>query len=215
MALRSRRPWRLRLRRRPRRNLRKRVMRRATARTSIGHQFTRIDWRQNAFQLTGAGGVTLGAYTFKLSDLPNYTEFTSLYDQYKINKVQVTFIPKINGAMLNAGAQLPVIHSMIDSSDATPPATLAEMMENEDVKSTRGNQLHKRYFTPKCQTKLYEGIGTDGYAVSRRNPFISTDDPAVPHYALKWCIENPVSGGDIYWYCDVKVKYYLSMREVQ
>lgn len=217
MVRRSRLPARRRLGRVARARMMRRLRRkqRPTARTALGHQFTRIWYRQNALQLTGAGGMTFGSITFALSDLPNYTEFTELYDLYKINKVKVTFIPKINSATLNGSAQMPIVHSIVDSNDSTPPANLTELMENEDVKTTRGTSLHTRYFTPKCQTKLYESIATDGYAVARRNPFINTADPSVPHYALKWAIENPITGGEAYWYCDIKVKFYFSCREVQ
>ena len=43
--------------------------------------------------ISGATGA-LGAYTFQLSNIPNSSEFTSLYDQYKINAVSVCFYPK-------------------------------------------------------------------------------------------------------------------------
>lgn len=187
-----------------------------TARNPVGHQFTRIAYSQNALQFNaGVPTNTFGAVVFKLSDLPNYQEFTELYDLYKINKVKYTIIPKINSATLNGSVQMPIIHSVIDSNDNTAFTTLAQMMENEDVKTTRGVVPHSRYFTPKCQTKLYESLGTDGYATMRRNPFINTEDPSVPHYALKWAIENPISGGDAYWYADIRIKFYLSFREVQ
>lgn len=187
-----------------------------TARNRVGHQFTRVYYRQNVLQLSTAVPNVQGAMTFQLSDLPSYTDFTDLYDLYKINKVSVTFIPKINVADLGASVQMPTIHTVLDSNDATPPATLASMMEDESVKTTRGTQLHRRYFTPKCQIKLYESIATDGYASVRRNPFINTADPTVPHYALKYWVDGPIAGGDLkYWYCDIKIKYYLSLREVQ
>lgn len=202
-------------RRNRRRGLRKNVKRVHTARNAVGHLFKRTAYQSNQIQLNSGSGTVFGSNTFALANLPGYTDFTELYDQYKINKVKVQFIPKITSAILNGSAQIPMIHSTIDSNDATPPASIQSMMENEDVKSTRGNAIHTRYFTPKCQTKLYESAVTDGYAVSRKNPFINTADPTVPHYALKWAIEGPVSGGEVYWYCDVKVTYYFACREVQ
>lgn len=215
--------WNRRARRgRPRPGLRRkmRLMRRNkrlhTARNSVGHLFKRVAYSENYISVSSGGAPkTFGSLTFQLSDLPNYTEFTELYDLYKINKVKVELIPKINSATLNGSAQMPIIHTTVDSNDSTPPAALTELMENEDLKTTRGTSIHKRYFTPKCQLKLYESIATDGYATARRNPFINTADPTVPHYALKWCLENPISGGEVYWYCDMKVTYYIACREVQ
>jgi len=214
-------PRRRRQARRPGLRRKMRLMRRNkrmhTARNAVGHLFKRVAYNENAITLTAGapGAKTFGVNTFMLSALPNYTEFTDLYDLYKINKVKVEFIPKISSAILNGGAQLPIIHSSVDTNDSSPPTTLNQLMENEDLKTTRGIRNHVRYFTPKCQIKLYESIATDGYAVARRNPFINTDDPSVPHYALKWCVENPISGGDAYWYCDMKITYYFACREVQ
>lgn len=204
--------------RRNRRNRRRLnvVKRQHTARNAVGHLFKRVAYLENYIGIEGGGvgNKTIGAMTFSLDQLPAYTDFTQLYDLYKINKVRVQFIPKMSSAVLADSAQMPVVHTIIDSNDSSNP-TFIEMMQNEDLKTTRGTVLHTRYFTPKCQLKLYESLATDGYAAARRNPFISTNDPSVPHYALKWVIENPITGGSAYWYCDVKVTYYLALREVQ
>lgn len=74
--------------------------------------------------VNGTTGV-LGAYNFTLSSVPGYTEFTNLYDQYKINAISVCFYPKQNSVTslvtldnIKANARF---LSAIDYNDDTPP----------------------------------------------------------------------------------------------
>jgi len=39
-----------------------------------------------------SAGITTQGYSFQLDEVPNYTEFTALYDQYKLSAVAIKFI---------------------------------------------------------------------------------------------------------------------------
>ena len=57
---------------------------------------------KRTYQATTVGTDTgtfkaIGAYDFKLSYLPAYTDFTNLFDQYRIVKVKIEFIPNLTG----------------------------------------------------------------------------------------------------------------------
>ena len=41
------------------------------------------------------------SFNFTLAALPNYTEFTNLFEQYRINAVKLTFIPSADGIDFN------------------------------------------------------------------------------------------------------------------
>ena len=73
------------------------------------------------------------AWSFNLSQLPNYTDFTNLYDQYRINKIVFKIIPKFSEASINAGtannANLAQIHSVIDYDDAVTPTALSDLVQ--------------------------------------------------------------------------------------
>ena len=55
------------------------------------------------------GNAVDRVFTFALADLPNYTEFTTLFDQYRINAVKLTFIPRLSSADSNPLATVSAI----------------------------------------------------------------------------------------------------------
>lgn len=47
------------------------------------------------FTITAASDAwTSTQYTFRLADLPSFTDFTNLFDQYRLDGVRVTFMPR-------------------------------------------------------------------------------------------------------------------------
>ena len=37
---------------------------------------------------------SLGVFNFSLNDLPGYTDFTALFDQYKIDRIEIEWCPE-------------------------------------------------------------------------------------------------------------------------
>lgn len=73
-------------------------------RKSIGRAPSRIIHNfKRTFQLANydpvGAGVQYRALSFKLSDLPNYTEFTTLFDVYAIRKVVCKFFYDLDGVV--------------------------------------------------------------------------------------------------------------------
>lgn len=179
------------------------------------HNFKRIAYTDDWLKIIPSTTTTFGALTFSLDSLPSYTDFTELYDAYRINKVKVEIIPRINSGDMSSQVQMPMFHSVVDHTDAAAPTTLASMMEYENVRSTQGTRVHKRYFTPKAQQELFNSVVGTGYGTDRRNKFIATDNPAIPHYALKWAAGPLITGGsNQVWYA-LRVTYYFQCKEVK
>lgn len=58
---------------------------------------------------------------FALNDLANYTAFTGLYDQYRINSVTLDLQFLSNSAQVNGAGLLPTIYAIVDEDDAITP----------------------------------------------------------------------------------------------
>lgn len=163
-----------------------------------------------------------GSMVFYLSLLPNYAEFTALYDLYRISAVKVTIVPSIvtntvgasgtGGSISAVTYNLPMVYTAIDYNDTSNPASFDELMEYENCKITRGNQIHSRYFKPCYQSQLYESLSTTGYQ-AKRGGWIATIDSEVPHYSLKWGIEVPTNSSSPFY--TFYVTYYLKFRSVK
>lgn len=199
----------------------KKVRRIAVRRARVGpirnpvHYFKRIAYTDAWTTLAPGTAPTFGALTFSLSSLPSATDFTDLYDAYRISKVKVEIIPRVDSTDMSSQVQMPMVHSAIDLTDSNAPASLGELMEYENVRTTRGTRIHKRYFTPKVQQQVYNGLVGTGYSVDRRNKFIATDNPAVPHYALKYALGPVTTGGGNQVTFALRVTYYFQCRETK
>jgi len=98
-----------------------------------------------------------GSMVFKLSDLSNVSEFTTLYDSYKIGKIVVRFIPQQNVQPMVSPlvTAVPKLFTVIDHDDAVTPVNINELREYETLKVARGLKEHKRIFRPAVAMALY------------------------------------------------------------
>ena len=137
---------------------RKRVMKRTRARISNVHAFKRKVVLGNVTAYNN-GGVTTNAasaFSFKLSDLPQYTDFTALFDQYKITGVKLDFIPFADNVSWEVASNGPTVAApggplMIatDYDDVTLPASASEMLSRQNVKVIPVGRRHQMFLRPK------------------------------------------------------------------
>lgn len=148
-------------------------------------------------------------YVFKLSDLPNYTEFTSLFDEYKISCIVLKFTPlyPTNLSATDYGQ----IYTMIDKDDnATLSVVQAQQYQNIKVRGgLKGKTIVIR---PKIKGLIYNNSGVTTGQSSLINEWIDVAYPDVTHYCLKnvWT-QTPV----VTLYQRVEATYYLKFKNVR
>lgn len=86
--------------------------------------------------------------SFKLSLLPNYSDFTSLYDEYKVCGISRKYLYEVNTANTGTYA-LPRLITVNDWNDQVAPANENEMLEYGSCKQSRLDKPVKRYFKPR------------------------------------------------------------------
>lgn len=181
--------------------------------------FKRVEYNPGQI-VVDATSDNVGAIVFSLAQVPSYTEFTSLYDQYKISAVKVKIVPRYNVSAFDniqsaaATPYIPQVFTAIDYDDSGV-STVSDLLQYQNCKMTRGNVIHQRYLKPRCRNILQNLNGT----ASARAPFrgwIDSADPEVIHYGLKWAIP-PFATGPIEQTTkfDVVVEYYLAMKNVR
>lgn len=162
-----------------------------------------------SFVLSGAAANPYYNITYvTLDSLPDYTNFTALFDQYKINFVKVQFHPPY---VTGSGAQplaatattafRPMIrlHSAVDLDDATPPTIVDTLRQYETYMVTdltapsMPPQGYVRKFRPHAAIAMYSGAFTSyGNVVGQ---WIDAASPGVQHYGLKYALENYSADG--------------------
>lgn len=173
-----------------------------------------------------ANSFSFGAFSYyvRLQDLPNYTEFTSLYDQYKIAGVKFRIIPfavsPATGAAASSVASQPscMFHMVTDLDDASKPTAsevgISALRQYTNYKSVNPFLYQRkgitRYFKPRVATAAYNGAFT-GYK-SESFGWVDCDNPGIQGYGLKGVVET-ISGGaaNLLWF-KVEAKVYLVFR---
>lgn len=127
---------------------------------------------------------TYGAIQLSLDQLPSYTEFTNLFEEYKIDKIVLKFYPaQMTENDNGTAASTPIFMYAIDKSDATAPASLNEMYQYAGLKIVNVLKPFTFKFYPCWSQYAYTG-GASGYGTARG--FLSCDYPAVKHYGVKY-----------------------------
>lgn len=153
-------------------------------------------------------------FTFQLNQLTSYTDFTGLFDEYRICAMKMTFIPRITGMDGNPTStiiSLPTMVSVLDYDDANT-TTFAQCLQYQTMKMTRGCQKHSRYFKPKLPGAVFSG----GAAVAGHptRGWIDLAQPAVPHYGLKIAFDEAFNNGNSLNIA-VFTKFYIMFRQVR
>lgn len=184
------------------------------------HSFTRTFQTDTAITI-GVGSPAAGyGYSFKLNDLPNASEFTALFDQYRIKALKWHLIPKQGMGVMQAvptagGLQpiMPKIYTVVDYDDAAPPTSIDEMLQYQNVKITRANQWHSRYFKPAIADEVYATGITTGYGM-RQNAWLDCNSSLIEHYGIKVFVEEG-NAQTPRWDFDIVCKFYMEFKNVR
>ncbi len=146
---------------------------------------------------------------FQLSDIPQASTFTGLYDQYRIQKVVVIF--RSIGTTQNIGnssGDVPTISTAIDYND-NAGSTPAE--DYQSCVTTSMMTSFVRSFTPKTAMPVFNGV-TSAY-VQAPMLWIDCAYPAVPHYQL--VVNVGTTSLDQQFVYSVDVLYMLEFKSVR
>lgn len=163
------------------------------------HKFKRwISVPQDKDVNTLADGLSL---YFQFNQLVNYTEFTALYDQYRIEKVLIKLHLITNPDAVVPPVTIPVTTQNVtnwyprlwyspDYDDKQVDA-ISDFKQRATTKTLilKPNRDYTFWCKPACQVEAYrDSAGTVGYCPSF-NKWINMADTAVEHYGWKWALD--------------------------
>lgn len=160
-------------------------------------------------------------HSFKLSDVPNSSEFTSLFDAYRIKGVKLEFVPIYNSHEINEGPAaspfdrvgIPVMTFARDLDDSTAPAsenTLLQYATNKRINLSSKKSIY--IANPRVAQTVYQAGLTAAYSEARKNVWIDCANPDVPHYGLKYYV--PTENLSKILYIRVYATYYMEFKRV-
>jgi len=170
----------------------------------------------NVFTLSSILSQSSFNFSFSLSSVRNATDFTNLFDNYRIDKVDLYFRlvnnPDAQTSTTIPSSYFPTLWYVKDVDDTTS-MTVADMQEKQGVKRVIMNPqtLVKISVIPKFQKMVYQTLTNTGYGPA--SGWLDCIDTNVPHYALKTVFNVPAVGVD--WNVEVQAKYHMSFKGAQ
>lgn len=171
--------------------------------------------------------LSLGGVVQITSLTPDYAEFTSLFDQWCIERVEVSILPSYSNAGMSSNGlvMLPSIIHAVDDDDNTS-ATNLQLQQYGNAKYTQllnnaanGTMVPLRVFRPKPAIAAYQTGATFAYGEMTRGPkWIDVAYPTVPHYGFKAALDPSTATGtpsSVMAYLDVVVKYHYRFKTVR
>lgn len=132
-------------------------------------------------------------YSVVFSDMIQSSDFTTLFDMYRITKVtyrfqlvtnpDATWVLNQTGGQANPSNWYPKVWYVTDY-DGGATETLNSIRERQGVRCRilRPNREVRISFVPKCRVLTYKTADTEGFAP--RNIKIDMNDTDIPHYGL-------------------------------
>lgn len=187
---------------------------------TLVHPFARSVYTRSDIGSSALIDVIYGSKQFNFA--PSiFDDFTTLFDQYRIEEVSVTFSPRFNVTdsftqLTQTPCALPTLMWVVDHDDASVPGSFQTLTEYANVKVLSLDRPRTVTFKPHCATSLYQsGVVSAGYGQSAANTWVDMNSRNVQHYGLKYAIDlkNTVWGSN--FFVDTTVRYKFSCKGVR
>lgn len=159
--------------------------------------------------------VYLGGVLNATTSNPGASDFTALYDYYKLDKVEISFMFSGNSAPLApaTASQLPILNIVFDPTD-TSVVSLSSILQFQDLHTVQlGNMRTQNGYVIQCSPRPLLTAGGSATAVAEANPWLNIDTPTVPYYGIKMFYDNSGSTVTaITGYLNLYIKYHWSFK---
>ncbi len=130
--------------------------------------------------------------SFRLSDLPNITQFTNLYDEYRIDAIEVTLMPNLTNISQAVASpnnfHMGTIATAIDYDSDTAAANKAALLSYETLilhGPSHPDKCITRKWVPAVRIATYDS--SPGFASGgvKQLQWIDTANPNAEHFGLQ------------------------------
>lgn len=156
----------------------------------------------------------LGWYGPRLDFMSNSSEFTNLFDQYRINFVVYKFYLRIDpSAQTAATASFPKLYWYRDYDDSNIPGSLNEIRENGRCKMAilHPNRAVTIAFKPNVLNLMYYS-GVSNQFSPNFKAWIDVAKPDCQYYGIKAAIDNLTNTN---YMVDIECKYYIQCKNTR
>lgn len=155
-----------------------------------------------------------GGRTFSLADLPNISDFTTLFDQYKFLGIKLIFTSVRSYANATSTGIQPLMFITVDRDTSTAPSTANEIREYASCKMWRFSDNGKpftMFFKPTVLNEVYRSAVATATA-PQRAPWLSTSFVDAAHFGIRWVVNDIQSNA---YTINCQAVYYFAMKNLR
>jgi hypothetical protein len=137
------------------------------------------------------------AYPFSLNQVPASTEFTTLFDKYRITSIDLTYTYWRTGHPSGSTDEIwPAMYLYMDDDDAAIPTTKSEVLERMSVQRVSFSPT-RQTISVKITPRWVQSRAGTSTNLAPVNSWIDMSTPGVQHYGVKAWVDfyNNSSGG--------------------
>lgn len=166
-----------------------------------------------AFNYTLAGVNVVGLAGTVTYALPNVADFSSLFDSYKIDKVEITMIAATNvAAVTSPTLALPTIWLFNDANSGERVSNASDFLEHENLRvvSFGANNIQRHTVYPKLM------LGSGSISGSAANQWSNMSTTNIEYFGTKLFYDAIGQNSDVQvGSIEFLVKYHFSMKGVK
>jgi hypothetical protein len=155
---------------------------------------------------------------FELADCDQQATLAGLFDQYRIDEVEMIITPSSSNVDLHSAAapnQInPQVYVVSDFDDSTPLASIASAREYDCNVVFNGDQGCHIRLKPSISPAVYAGGAFSGYAISGAQ-WLDCNSNTVPHYGLKFAVQGLSATSTEFYQWNIQTWYHLSFQNVR
>lgn len=191
----------------------------ATFLSSAG--LTNVGGSSGAAQLVQNGATAVNfAIGFELQDLTQVSTFSSLFDQYRWERVKVHGKARSNAiSVFNTAAPNSAVPSgfiVVDRDDISAPAGITDCMQYDNAQAVNGAEDWTVDLVPSVTPALYSTGAFSGYStVPGDSLWLDIANTGIPAYGVKGSIGPLTATTSSSWVWDLSAEYVISFRKVR
>jgi hypothetical protein len=163
---------------------------------------------RTSWHTTSTGGEINSALVFEANQIDNFNNFSSIFDQYRVDLLEVWIVPQLPVVTQSANRG-GVSISVVDFTDGNT-ATVAVLQEYESALVSHTGSGHYRRFTPHVNVTAYAGGSAEFINVTA--PWVDCAFPDVEFHAVKFST-TATSGAAVPY--DLFLRAHISFRQVR
>lgn len=147
----------------------------------------------------------LSSVTFSFNTLPNATDFEGMYDQYRVDKMTVHFVPACN--FVSQSYQCGMLYTAKDYNNAVSPSTGNAVLEYQSAKISPSYEHHYRSLIPSCNA-----VDALGNTLMQGRPWVPITSTTTSWYGVKYAMICPYAATT--FSMQIFVTVHLSFKNV-